>query len=44
MLGLPCILNYMNNNQHDALFIFSVLTYHASTVDCQRVWLTSQAR
>jgi hypothetical protein len=31
MLDWPCILNYMNNNQHDALFIFSVLNYHTST-------------
>jgi hypothetical protein len=30
-LGLPCILNYMNNNQHDALFIFSLLSYHTAT-------------
>jgi hypothetical protein len=31
MLGLPCILNYANNNQHDGLFIFSLLSYHTST-------------
>jgi hypothetical protein len=31
MLGWPCILNYMNNNQHDALFFFSLLSYHTST-------------
>jgi hypothetical protein len=31
MLGSPCILNYMNNNQNDALFIFSLLSYHTST-------------
>jgi hypothetical protein len=28
MLGWPCALNYMNNNQHDALFIFSWIIYH----------------
>jgi hypothetical protein len=27
----PCISNYVNNNQHDALFIFSLLSYHTST-------------
>jgi hypothetical protein len=31
MLGWPCILNYVNNNQHDALFIFSLLNYRIST-------------
>jgi hypothetical protein len=31
MLGRSCILNYMNNNQHDVLFIFSLLSYRAST-------------
>jgi hypothetical protein len=31
MLGWPCSLNYMNNNQHNALFIFSLLSYHTST-------------
>jgi hypothetical protein len=31
MLGWPCISNYMNNNQLDALFIFSLLSYHTST-------------
>jgi hypothetical protein len=28
MLGWPCSMNYMNNNQHNALFIFSLLSYH----------------
>jgi hypothetical protein len=32
MLSGPCILNYMNDNKHDALFIFSLLSYHTSTV------------
>jgi hypothetical protein len=31
MLGWPCIMNCMNNNQLDALFIFSLLSYHTST-------------
>jgi hypothetical protein len=31
MLGSPRIMNYMNNNQLDALFIFSLLSYHNST-------------
>jgi hypothetical protein len=31
MLGWPCILNYRSNNQHDALFIFSLLSCHTST-------------
>jgi hypothetical protein len=31
MLGWPCISNYMNNNQLDALFTFSLLSYHSST-------------
>jgi hypothetical protein len=31
MLGWPNILNYMNNNQHGALFIFSLLSYYTST-------------
>jgi hypothetical protein len=31
MLGWPCSLNYINNNQLDALFIFSLLSYHTST-------------
>jgi hypothetical protein len=31
MLGWPRILNYMNNNQPDALFIFSLLSYYTST-------------
>jgi hypothetical protein len=30
MLGWLCILNYMNNNQHEALFIFSLLSYELS--------------
>jgi hypothetical protein len=31
MLGWSCILNYMNNNQLGALFIFSLLSCHTST-------------
>jgi hypothetical protein len=31
MLGWPCSMNYMYNNQHDALFILSLLSYHTST-------------
>jgi hypothetical protein len=31
MVGWPCILNYMNSNQQDALAIFSLLSYHTST-------------
>jgi hypothetical protein len=31
MLGWLCILNYMYNNQLDALFILSFMTYHTST-------------
>jgi hypothetical protein len=31
MLGWPCSLNYINNNRHDALFIFSLLSYRTST-------------
>jgi hypothetical protein len=31
MLGWLRILNYMNNDQHDALLIFSLLSYHTST-------------
>jgi hypothetical protein len=31
MLGWPCSLNYMNNNQLDVLFMFSLLSYHTST-------------
>jgi hypothetical protein len=27
----PCILNRTNNNQHDPLFIFSLLSYHTCT-------------
>jgi hypothetical protein len=30
MLGWLCILNCMNNNQHDTLFIFTLLGYHTS--------------
>jgi hypothetical protein len=26
-----CNMNYMDNNQHDALSIFSLLSYHTST-------------
>jgi hypothetical protein len=31
MLGWPCIMNYVYNNQLDALFILSLLSYHTST-------------
>jgi hypothetical protein len=31
MLGWPCILNYMNDNQHVALFIFNLLNCHTCT-------------
>jgi hypothetical protein len=31
MLGWPRVSNYLNNNQHDALFIFSWLSYHTCT-------------
>jgi hypothetical protein len=31
LFGWPCPLNCMNNNQHDALFIFSLLSYRIST-------------
>jgi hypothetical protein len=31
VLRLSWTLMYMNNNQHDALFIFSSLSYHTST-------------
>jgi hypothetical protein len=31
MMGWPCISNYMNNNEHDALFIFSLLSYRTCT-------------
>jgi hypothetical protein len=32
MFGWPCISNYSCiRNQHDALFIFTLLNYHAST-------------
>jgi hypothetical protein len=27
-VGLPCILNYMNNDLHDALCIFRLLSYY----------------
>jgi hypothetical protein len=30
MLGSPCNMNYMYNNQLDALFILSLLNYHTS--------------
>jgi hypothetical protein len=30
MLGWLRILSYMNNNQHDALFIFNLLNYHST--------------
>jgi hypothetical protein len=30
MLGWPCSMNFMNNNQLNALFIFSLLSYHTS--------------
>jgi hypothetical protein len=30
---LKLFISYMNNNQHDALFIFGVWSYHTST--CQ---------
>jgi hypothetical protein len=32
MLWRPSILNYMNNSQHDALFIFGLLGYHICNV------------
>jgi hypothetical protein len=31
MLGWPCIMNYMYNNQLDALIILNLLNYHTST-------------
>jgi hypothetical protein len=31
VFGWPCISNYMDNNQLDALFIFSLVSYHTST-------------
>jgi hypothetical protein len=31
MVDWPCILNYINNNQHDALFICSLFSYHTFT-------------
>jgi hypothetical protein len=30
---MPAISQYMNNNQHDALYIFSLLSYHTSKVE-----------
>jgi hypothetical protein len=31
MLGLPCVMNYVYNNQLSALFILSLLNWHTST-------------
>jgi hypothetical protein len=42
MLGWLCLSNYMNNNQLDALFIFSWLSYHTSTC-CGRISSPSSA-